>query len=188
VGIHLFNPPEAFANPHKGCGTCTGVPKRWKLTIPEYSIATPEGAPEPGPVILRRTRARDSSGLIRCRWVPQNSQEETAGDFDWFLEYRPSFATAPGPSPIVSQQTYWHIWIPGEDVVGGTLREVDYITFPAESQLTPDDLYETHFACLGQNKFWYNNSDTNPGGGRDLAELDGWPLTLTIEPYYGEIE
>ncbi len=193
MAIHLFNPPEPCGNPTKGCGNCSGLPVRWRLTVPEYLTSPPINATEPGDRILRRSTVKLSDLSTPCQWAPQLKQPEPFGPFaddTWILGYNQSFATATGPSPAASLKPGWTIYIPVNDQSGR--RKVYWQMTPfAQTGIFLEDFVdsaigdESTFRCLGVNRFWYVDSVGNETGTNN-AEFEGWPNTLILTPWYGE--
>ena len=181
MGIHIFNPPEPFAEDHRRCGTCTAVPKLWKLTVPEYTGAQPFESAEPGNVILRRTTVRDGSGVLFPVWGPQFDQspptEPFGGNDKWRLEFEPFFEDADLPLPSPTTHDYWNIWILDEQAQDAPRRVVWYT-------LDEPDVGLQKFHCLGRNRFFFFDAPGHPGPGN--GEVVGWPNYLDIEPWYGQ--
>ncbi len=193
--IHIYNPPEPCANPTKRCGSCTGVPRYWKLTIPDY-VNTPTGTagvdyPKPGVLFLERGTQSDNglkSGTY-CYWQPMNRQrsemEQTAENFPFAVEFNPLYSKTPHPFGSMITQLGWKVWIADFTVNAVTYYRVQYDTFAGAFHNTPanyDFFDEEHWNCLGENRMWWESA--MGAASTTDAELSGWPINLFLEPWY----
>ena len=194
MGIHLFNPPEPCGNPHKGCGTCTGVPCKWLLKLPSFVDATAGRTVPTVELILSRI------GKTGCHWglmagenlYPQSTLEHPLY-LEWRLSFGPFVDVGTGPFIQPGLIPHWVVWIEGRGTldagaVGGDTVYYRKTPLDVDNHRGYDlagDNSNRHFACLGPNRFYHWQAFNDPfavGPGPQY----GWPNELTVVPWYGK--
>lgn len=189
--IFKFNPP-APSGPCRFCRTCPCVPRYWRLDSPAFvsTHISPISYPASSTVL---EMSLPDSGSGHCYWTQRTDilqgtdftiRPKISPDFmttwdEWVLGTFISLPLRPlsiDPNVVFDE---WVLYLPDPGLVAYTRAH----TSGMQDDPDFDPTQFLHFDCLSPNTFYYQGTESDPGG-EDDPEIWGWPPTLTITPYY----